>query len=355
MNIIKVKKLSLKKLKKTASAITLNLVTDDEKQIEFLTQVAHKMDQTKGLSIHLDMTLRLAELHLKYGHYTEAEELIHETERLIPLPPDPNDQFLCQSSLNFLVMKLDVLMFRQKFGEADHAFQQFNQVAQQLKLEIDKRIDMLTTANWATLLYVQGLKSLEIKDFVNAKKFLYDSFKQYENVGDKKRTNPIPFFWLASILSRDPVDPSQSPEFAAHLNHPYISPMKKLCDSYSYHHIPEIESLRRGYDTIFCTELRPIYRNFFNLIIEYCVESAIIKICLSYSKISFDFLAKEIKFERKSIERIAANLIANKKLYGLIDDDQGAIIVLPKQQTSSAFLDTILYILPSLEILTHLR
>jgi hypothetical protein len=108
-------KVSLRKLKKIAQAIILNLVADDDKQTEFLIAIANKMDQTRGLSIHLDMTQMLAELHLKYGQYTEADELIVESEMVIPLPPDKDDNFLCQSSLNFFIMKLDILMFRKKF------------------------------------------------------------------------------------------------------------------------------------------------------------------------------------------------------------------------------------------------
>lgn len=348
-------KLSLNKLKKTAQSILLNMAADDDKQTQFLLKVAHEMDQTRGLSIHLDMTLKLAELHLKYGRYTEAEVLIADSERLIPLPPDKDDTFLCQSSLNFLIMKLDTLTYRQKFSEADSAYRQLTQIATTLGFTLDKKISFLSSPNWATFVYAHGIQYLQNKDYQTATRLLYESFKQYETVKDTKVTNPIPYIWLASILAKDSIIPYQSSEYRNYLGHPVISIMKNLCDSYIYQHIPDIKSLKTGYDSIFYTKLRPIYGDFFKLIIENCVEQAIIKTCASYSRVSFDFLSKTIQFDKKDIERISATLISNRKLSGLIDDQNGSLIMVRQNTITSPYMDTILSILPGVELLCKLK
>jgi hypothetical protein len=118
---------------------------------------------------------------------------------------------------------------------------------------------------------------LETKDYQTAIRLLYESFKQYEAVGDKKVTHPIPYIWLSSILAKDSLNPYQSNECRNNFGHPYVSIRKNLCYSYSYQHIPEIKELKKGYDSIFYTELRHIYGIFFNLLIVNCVEQAIIK------------------------------------------------------------------------------
>lgn len=341
--------LSLKKLKKTVTQILQFLFQSDEKQIEFLSSVAQEIDQTRGLSIHLDLNLRLAELYLRYGQYNEAENLIYSTGKLIPFPPDKNDNSLVQSCLNFLVMKMDVFVFRQKFSDVETSFQQLFLLINQLGLNPDKRLEMLTPANWATFLYVQGVRDLEKKDFNAAIKELYDSFTVYESVADKKRTNPIPYYWLAFILAKKNADPSSSNEFRQHLVHPNVSIMKKICQSFFLQNIPEIQKLQNGFNTVFYTALRPVYGKFFDLIIEYCVESAILNECKSYSRVSLDYLSKKIKVNRLLIEKISQNIVSNKKLSALIDDDDGILIMMRDTQKLSSFLDAIDLILPSIE------
>nr|AGM33004.1 COP9 signalosome complex subunit 2 [Coptotermes formosanus] len=252
-------------------------------------------------------------------------------------------------------MKIDVLIFRQNFKDAEKAFDQFNQVANKLKLPTDKRIEMISTANWATLLFARGLKALEGRNFIIAKKNFFESFKQYEARGDKKITNPIPYYWLGSLLSRDVADVSQMPEFRAHLNHPYVAPMKKLCDSYSFQNVQAVKELKVGYDKIFCSSIRPIYNQFFDSLVEFCVESAIIIESKAYSRVSFQFLSDRIKYDAQQIERISANLIANRRLSGLIDDEQKALIMVQSPTTSSSFLDSVNSILSTLENLCSIH
>lgn len=238
-------------------------------QIQFLTDVCNA-NQPKGLSLQLDFTSRLVELHLKFGHYSEAEHLICDTDKLIPCSPDPSDQDFCQSLLNFLIMKIDILMVRQKFSDANLTFVKLMKIISHLKIVPEHRINMLSSSNWASFLLIKGIQLLEAKKFEAAKHYLHKSFIEYDKLSDKKITNTIPYYWLASILSEDEEDVSLQPEFSRYLNHPIVSIMKKISFFYNHRNCEELQSLEKMYSAIFYCQFRPIYSQFFDVILHIC-------------------------------------------------------------------------------------
>lgn len=318
-----------------------NLIRNEQALTDFLDLAVEKVNKSTQLPLFVDIKLRQAELALKKADYNNVQKDLSEIEQYVGIPPDKSDRQMCQSAVRILLLKIELA---EAFTQNEKDIFDFYKIINQIP-DIT-----LNDRQKAVLTKIEGQIALHKNLFENAVKAFQTAFMLFDDSGSDKRLDCLPFLALSIMCTEDKVAMAfNDPKINPYVNHPIVAPLKQLLDQYKDNKYVKFLNLLESAKKVFQQKAKNAepYIKLLDKVRIFVLRNNINEFCLSYKKLEFKFLSKELQCSVEEGRRVVFELIISRQLQALVDTDANLIII-QEIKEPSIYLENIQIMLNSL-------
>ncbi|EAX87522.1 hypothetical protein TVAG_279420 [Trichomonas vaginalis G3] len=264
----------------------------------FLEVSTSKMSNNQNMILFLDIKLRQVELMLSTGNEQGAISIIEDAQQYIPIPPNSEDKDMCNVALKLLSIQMEMSLAESDIQKAIGYYDLICQIP-----NVSKPTLRISGLNKLT----EGLQLFKSGKYLSAKDILFESFKDFNNVGNDRRLLVLPYYTLALMMTHErSINTFNNPELHVYKNHPKVAPLAQLYDAYLNSNYLEFlskeESGKLSFtDSFFIEKLDDV-----KLFVLKCNVSVLAK---PYSRISIESIAKMLKADPNEVKNVVFELI----------------------------------------------
>ncbi|KAL5282063.1 COPS2 family protein [Megaselia abdita] len=162
-----------------------------------------------------------------------------------------------------------------------------------------------------------GKMHLREGEFEKAHTDFFEAFKNYDESGSFRRTTCLKYSVLTNMLMNSAINPFDSQEAKPYKNDPEILAMTNLVTAYQNNDINEFESILRLNRNNIMSDL--FIREHIEDLLRNIRTQVLIKLIRPYTKISIQFISKELNIEPAEVESLLVTCILDNTIQGRID------------------------------------
>jgi len=160
---------------------------------------------------------------------------------------------------------------------------------------------------------------------------LFQAFKDYDEVGNKKALTCLKYLVLASMLASLDVDPFNDTRAKAFKNKEEIQGFVNLISAYQNREIRQFEAiLKQNQKTIIEDEFMMLY---IQDLLTNIRKHFLLKLIKPYTCISLQFIGKEMNISSQDVEDLLVTMILDKQISGSIDQVNQMLHLNPAKST----------------------
>lgn len=187
-----------------------------------------------------------------------------------------------------------------------------------------------------------GILHAEEKDFKTAYSYFIEAFEGFDSVNHKDATSALKYMLLSKIMinSPDEVQSVLSGKIALKYSGPDIDAMRAIATAHKNRSIEEFQKALSSYKLEEDHNIRTHLNSLYNTLQEQNLQ----RIIEPFSRVEIAHVAKLIQLPVADVETKLSQMILDKKLFGILDQGAGALVVFDEQtsdKTYQASIETI--------------
>jgi len=155
------------------------------------------------------------------------------------------------------------------------------------------------------------------KKWDNAYRDLFQAFKDYDEVGNKKALQCLKYLVLASMLASSPIDPFNDPRAKAFKNKEEIQGFMNLIEAYQNREIRQFESILKQNQKMIMED--EFIRNYIQDLLTNIRTHYLLELIKPYTCITLQYIGKEMNIPQEEVEDLLVALILDKAVAGSVD------------------------------------
>lgn len=168
-----------------------------------------------------------------------------------------------------------------------------------------------------------GKMHLREGQFEKAHTDFFESFKNYDESGNARRTTCLKYLVLANMLMKSDINPFDSQEAKPYKNDPEILAMTNLVSAYQNNDINEFERILKSNKASIMDD--PFIREHIEELLRNIRTQVMIKLIRPYTRIHMPYLATELNIDVAEVENLLVQCILDNTIRGKIDQVKGVL------------------------------
>lgn len=188
------------------------------------------------------------------------------------------------------------------------------------------------------------LHAADERDFKTAFSYFYEAFEGYNSINSPKAVVALKYMLLSKIMLHETSDVSAicTAKNALDYSGIDIDAMKSVAEASRERSLANFQKALTDFNQQLVGD--PIIRDHLDSLYDDMMEQNLCRIIEPYSRVQVSHIANIIKLPQDSIEKKLSQMILDKKFDGILDQEQGVLIIFEQSEvdkTYEASLDTI--------------
>jgi COP9 signalosome complex subunit 2 len=162
----------------------------------------------------------------------------------------------------------------------------------------------------------------------------FEAFKNYDEAGSPRRIACLKYLVLASMLMGSDIDPFEETRAKSYKTNEEIASMIALVEAYDRSDIHQFEKLLRENKKAIMDD--EFVRGYIEDLLANIRTQVLLKTLKPYTRISLDFISRELGIPLADVERLLVSLILDSKVRGRVDQISG-LLELEGAKSENAF------------------
>jgi len=185
------------------------------------------------------------------------------------------------------------------------------------------------------------LHASEERDFKTAFSYFYEAFEQYDSIDDATALTALKYMLMSKIMLNLPEEVLNivSGKLALKYKGSEIEAMKKISHAAKNRSLADFQDTLKAYKTEL--EEDRIVNKHLGTLYQTMLEQNLCRIIEPYSKIQVKFASEKIQLPEAQVEKKLSQMILDKKIEGILDQETGVLIVFEKEERDSTYDDVL--------------